>query len=531
MEESVKSDSRLEVSVSFGRFENDTLSWEKWSSFSPNKYLEEVGTLSTPGSVAQKKAYFEAHYKKIATRKAEQLEQENSVEHVHTSQDETTIVDHPKNSSEIDAKFETRKGDGLVVVGNCSNVFANEAMVDEAKDDEIISTVVMGHRAFPNGLVDVTTSEEENEDDATAMGSRNCMVQEAGDEFNNLVVDPVFNFSEEALTVGEHITLKDSQKIVEHEHPPKAKSRAAQLTELKKETSKINPRNIPKAIPTKMERNLTGKNKVILPAVKPWQASTPKSSKPALVSTPISSSQSGIKKITKSPLPESKNFLKAESKRAAPTSLHMSLSLGPANSSAVMSMTRKSLIMEKMGDKDIVKRAFKSFHNQIKGYPTDENSSTLRQVPPAALETKIPPSPTLREENKWPRKVSETPVSRRNKLGQQLKPFPSGSNKISVLDRKNNIAISPSIGMKGDDRSEKRKEFIRSLEAKSISREAENARLRAKSREEKEFGIRKPRQNLSFKATPLPSFCNRGLGNGHVEKGTTLWATCNPMLG
>ncbi|EPS58087.1 hypothetical protein M569_16729, partial [Genlisea aurea] len=69
-------DSRLEVSVSFGRFENDVLSWEKWSSFSPNKYLEEVGSLSTPGSVAQKKAYFEAHYKKIAAQKAEILEQE-----------------------------------------------------------------------------------------------------------------------------------------------------------------------------------------------------------------------------------------------------------------------------------------------------------------------------------------------------------------------------------------------------------------------------------------------------------------------
>lgn len=188
----------------------------------------------------------------------------------------------------------------------------------------------------------------------------------------------------------------------------------------------------------------------------------------------------------------------------------MSLSLGgPANSSAVLSMTRKSLMMEKMGDKDIVKRAFKSFHNQMKGYPTDEKSSTLPQVPSAVLETKISPSLTPRKEHKWLRNVSEKPVTRRNKLGQQLKPFPSGSNKISVLDIKNNTAISPSIGMKGDDRLEKRKEFVRSLEAKSISREAENARLYAKSKEEKEFGIRRLRQNLRFKATPLPSFYKR----------------------
>uniref|UniRef100_A0A7N0ZXQ8 Protein WVD2-like 7 n=1 Tax=Kalanchoe fedtschenkoi TaxID=63787 RepID=A0A7N0ZXQ8_KALFE len=63
----------LEVSISFGRFENDLLSWEKWSSFSQNKYLEEVEKCATPGSVKEKKAYFEARNKLIAVRKAELL--------------------------------------------------------------------------------------------------------------------------------------------------------------------------------------------------------------------------------------------------------------------------------------------------------------------------------------------------------------------------------------------------------------------------------------------------------------------------
>ncbi|XP_042407639.1 protein WVD2-like 7 isoform X1 [Zingiber officinale] len=51
-------------SVSFGRFESETLSWEKRSSFSHNRYLEEVEKYATPGLVTQKKAYFEAHFKK-----------------------------------------------------------------------------------------------------------------------------------------------------------------------------------------------------------------------------------------------------------------------------------------------------------------------------------------------------------------------------------------------------------------------------------------------------------------------------------
>lgn len=60
-------------SISFGRFTSETLDWGKWSSFSHNKYLEEVEKYSAPGSVAQKKAYFEAHYKRIAAKKAAAL--------------------------------------------------------------------------------------------------------------------------------------------------------------------------------------------------------------------------------------------------------------------------------------------------------------------------------------------------------------------------------------------------------------------------------------------------------------------------
>ncbi|KAL5163095.1 Protein WVD2-like 7 [Glycine soja] len=51
-------------SISFGRFENEPLSWERRSSFSHNRYLEEVEKCAKPGSVIEKKAYFEAHFKR-----------------------------------------------------------------------------------------------------------------------------------------------------------------------------------------------------------------------------------------------------------------------------------------------------------------------------------------------------------------------------------------------------------------------------------------------------------------------------------
>ncbi|KAI3714351.1 hypothetical protein L1987_72949 [Smallanthus sonchifolius] len=56
-------------SISFGRFESEPLSWERRSIFSHNRYLEEVEKYSKPGSVTEKKAYFEAEFKRKALLK------------------------------------------------------------------------------------------------------------------------------------------------------------------------------------------------------------------------------------------------------------------------------------------------------------------------------------------------------------------------------------------------------------------------------------------------------------------------------
>ncbi|GKV14675.1 hypothetical protein SLEP1_g25508 [Rubroshorea leprosula] len=56
----------LKESVSFGRFMSESLAWEKFSTFSHNRYLEEAEQFAKPGTVAEKKAFFEAHFKKRA---------------------------------------------------------------------------------------------------------------------------------------------------------------------------------------------------------------------------------------------------------------------------------------------------------------------------------------------------------------------------------------------------------------------------------------------------------------------------------
>lgn len=79
-------------SVSFGRFMEEPLAWEKWSTFSRNRYVDEAKSYSKPGSVAQKKAYFEAHFKRMAALKAAALLEEQMKNNTNTDVNNYTNV-------------------------------------------------------------------------------------------------------------------------------------------------------------------------------------------------------------------------------------------------------------------------------------------------------------------------------------------------------------------------------------------------------------------------------------------------------
>lgn len=150
---------------------------------------------------------------------------------------------------------------------------------------------------------------------------------------------------------------------------------------------------------SKERKKATVMKKAALPVAKTLPIPNRRDSKPTPASKTMSSSQSSIKKENGSSLPKSKTPLAGEikkpsprskipsvgeRKKVAPTSLHMSLSLGPWHSdSAATATERKSLIMEKMGDKDIVRRAFKTFqnsNNQSKPPSSEVRSSMPKQV-------------------------------------------------------------------------------------------------------------------------------------------------------
>ncbi|KAK3040778.1 hypothetical protein RJ639_029122 [Escallonia herrerae] len=119
----------LTTSISFGRFMTEPLDWEKWSSFNHNRYLEEVEKYSKPGSVAAKKAYFEAHYKEIAAKKAAALLGEDN--------------EAAQNSPGLDDAHETCNGTPVDVGLARSNTYVviDETQGKEAPRADLVFTV------------------------------------------------------------------------------------------------------------------------------------------------------------------------------------------------------------------------------------------------------------------------------------------------------------------------------------------------------------------------------------------------------
>ncbi|XP_021293358.1 protein WVD2-like 7 isoform X2 [Herrania umbratica] len=454
--EMVSSNPALEVSVSFGRFENDSLSWEKWSSFSPNKYLEEVEKCATPGSVAKKKAYFEEHYRKIAARKTELLAQEKPMESKPFNSDDQNCGDLVGKSN-----------------GQCSNE---------------------GDKQETNGVSEVSDThfDEHNKEPEIAIKCQNSSVEGVKEEIDSRVESQVIEKIDsrvESQEKEEMDSTVESPKLIKSEETapeeavwvkgvetlPKGSQDEKELPQNSekdiKDTPKIKHKNLKlghsaksdKITPANKERNETRiKKKPASPVTKTPQFSTPRASKPTSTPTTLSASRTPSKTKTTSSysLPKTKIPSMGERKKVIPRSLHMSLSLGPSGSGlASLPATRKSLIMEKMGDKDIVKRAFKTFQSNYRQLKpsSQEQSAALKQVPAKGREPRVSTLMTPQKEN-------------------------GGSPRVSGMEKKNAKAAPSYFGLKTDEREERRKEFSKKLEGKPNGREAERKYPQKKSK-------------------------------------------------
>ncbi|KAL6969498.1 hypothetical protein U1Q18_029211 [Sarracenia purpurea var. burkii] len=85
--------------------------------------------------------------------------------------------------------------------------------------------------------------------------------------------------------------------------------------------------------------------------------------------------------------------------------------------------------------------------------------------------------------------------------------YPSArSLKGVVMDQRNTKPAPSSFGLRTDERAGIGKKFSDKPEEKIYAGEAEKTRFQSKSKEETKAEIKKLRQSLNFKATPMPGF-------------------------
>ncbi|KAJ6769359.1 F3I6.9 PROTEIN [Salix koriyanagi] len=212
-----------------------------------------------------------------------------------------------------------------------------------------------------------------------------------------------------------------------------------------------------------------------------------------------------MKKLNGSFLPRNRN-LAGGNKKVTSKSLHLSLTMDPPDSEpAPLTTTRKSFIMEKMGDKDIVKRTFKTFQNNFSQLRSsaEERAIGEKQVPAKGTDVKVSTSIT-------PRKGEFIEVLLTFQLHDGNDPSPSfnhsyhRSHKSSQVDRRTAKLVPSSSVLRSDERPKRTKELSKKLEEKSNAKPAERTNLRTKSKEENGEEIKKLRQSSNFK--PMPGF-------------------------
>ncbi|MED6106251.1 hypothetical protein PIB30_003209 [Stylosanthes scabra] len=410
--------------------------------------MEEVEKCATPGSVAQKRAYFEAHYKKIAARKAELLAQEKLNDADSSGSEDRNGKDLTGENSRAGAEFDVFNKPGYIEV-----VKIESSSVGEISRNHIASRDYLS-----------SSAKAENEEVVSVKQEESIEVEvEDVKEVSHVVYKETVNAAEVEL----NDLILDHTKDVEAKHLTLDHPKEYKVAMVKRES------NVAKM-----------KKKSTLPTPKASRISTPRSSSSNPTLTPTKLPASSSTKNANSPSLSRKQITSSsESRKVAIKSLHMSMSLGPTNHEMDPHSTlRESLIMKKMGDKDIVRRAFKTFQNnynqpKVSG---EDRSLVKRQVPSRGTTPKVSASTASQKENGRPTKVES-------------------------IDRRSGNSVRTTSVPRRDVRVEKGKESFRKIEEKSNAKVVvERTRLQLKTKEEKEAETKKIKPN--FKATPTPAY-------------------------
>lgn len=448
----------LGQSISFGRFMSDSLSWEKWSSFSHNRYVEEAEKFSRPGSVAQKKAFFEAHYRNLAARKAAALlEQANA---------EANNVQEPENEGGIPDKTTQ---DSLTVATNSQEAGDREELHVQQVNSEA-SFVADDNTRTSN--VDMERFESSNVEEVEPSAENEILVENCVkiETLNQIVkVDNKEEVKEMELSVSKQMEkplLKDFMSC---------KDDAASLSKKK-------------------------------PAVSSSKSSIyDKASK--LPSTPAKPAPSvrAKKENTATPISKKSALESVERRKPTPKSTHKSMNFTPAREfNRITSSIIRKIDNSRVG----------SHSKSSKDCPTPSRTPMMMV---SIAESKHPLA-TPQSEKRRAKTPLHPSTSGSKTVRSKWHFLPKDCSMFMTSSRNRSQSPSASIpfSFRTEERAARRKE---KLEEKFNAYQAQKVQLQVTLKEKAETELKRLRQSLCFKARPLPDFYKQRVApNNQMEK-------------
>lgn len=446
----------LGQSISFGRFMSDSLSWEKWSSFSHNRYVEEAEKFSRPGSVAQKKAFFEAHYRNLAARKAAALlEQANA---------EANNVEEPENEGGIPDKTTQ---DSLTVATNSQEAGdREEAHVQQVNSEA--SFVADDNTRISN--VDMERSESSN-------------------------VEEVEPSAENEILVENCVKIETLKQIVNVDNKEEVK-------EMELSVSKQMEKPLLKDFMScKDDAASMSKKK---PAVSSSKSSIyDKASK--LPSTPAKPAPSVRAKKENTPISKKSALESVERRKPTPKSTHKSMNFTPAREfNRITSSIIRKIDNSRGG----------SHSKSSKDCPTPSRTPMMMG---SIAESKHPLA-TPQSEKRRAKTPLHPSTSGSKTVRSKWHFLPKDCSMFMTSSRNRSQSPSASIpfSFRTEERAARRKE---KLEEKFNAYQAQKVQLQVTLKEKAETELKRLRQSLCFKARPLPDFYKQRVApNNQMEK-------------
>ncbi|XP_010248812.1 PREDICTED: protein WVD2-like 4 isoform X2 [Nelumbo nucifera] len=394
----------LGESISFGRFMSESLDWEKWSSFSHNRYLEEVEKYSKPGSVAQKRAYFEARYKRIAAKK------------------ETALLEQANATANNIPQPDTEDGNQQIAALDTELARSNSHMAHDEPQEVDGPNSDKDSTIDPNGCNSIV---ERGELETSNEELVDKVIEDQAVEENQMVVSST-NKLGDAVNHNEITEVETSKTIQVDKSPVEEISTVSQQT-LSSETKKK------PSFSSSKSSFISKASKVPSP---PLKYITPVHSRKEISTTP-----------------NSKNSARdlVDKKRSTPKSLHMSINLAPSPAGEIK---KSSPVPQMIGNSRLTGNSSKTAKHRSVPLSTPTRAST-NGLPKVS-------STTSELENKRSKRAIDHIVSTARKANALTESLPVGHSKslrASGNIRRPSIVSSP-FTLRSDERAAKRKEKL-----------------------------------------------------------------------